>query len=416
MTGPRNTATLRGLWVIGVMLAAIVTVSAALGPLTEPADAAGAPVLDVRVNPALDLSIVASGLQAPRGLAAVSNDRIFVTEFSWTKGQGRLSRLDRSGVGPWKRTTVFAGLDRPFGIALGPDNKVYVGEAGTIFRFDPTAQSPKREDVIGGASRVPRLPSRGLHPLTQVMFLNDRSLLAGLGSDTNNCEKSKGKPRCAAAVGRNAVGVVRRYDMSWPAGTPGAWTVVASGLRNSMGLAQHSSGTVLQVENGRDDITKADPKLSDDLFPHDELNEINPARPADHGWPHCYDNQVPSPEFRRYACAATKAPMRLLPAHSAPLGMSYWTGSAAPAAFAGSLVISYHGYRDTGHRLVSFPVDGSGRPSGAAVMLIDDWGEKDLASGESQNFGGPVGILPMPDGSLFVADDRNNVVLRLAGR
>ncbi len=392
---------------------ALALVPGFLGSVT-PAMAAGAPALDVRVNDSLKLSIVATGLQAPRGLAAVSNDRVFVTEFSWNKGDGRLSRLDRVGEGSWRRTTVFTKLDRPFGIVFGPDKKIYVGEAGTVFRFDPTSANPVREDVIGGKSGVARIPSRGLHPLTQVMFLNDRSMLATLGSDTNSCERSRGKPSCAAALGRNAVAVVRRYEMTWPAGKPGKWSIVARGLRNSMGLAQHRSGTVLQVENGRDDITKADPKLSDDDLPHDELNEIDLARPADHGWPHCYDNQVTAPEFKRFACATTKAPLRLLPAHSAPLGMSYWTGTSAPAAFAGSLVISYHGYRNTGHRLVSFPVDAGGRPSGAPVVLIDDWGEKDLASGESQNFGGPVGVLPMPDGSLFVADDRNSLVLRLA--
>ena len=405
-----------------VPLAARITVLVAALSVTllaghvGPAAAAGAPALDVRVNPSLELSIVASGLQAPRGLAAVSNDRVFVTEFSWTKGGGRLSRLDRSGSGQWKRTTMFAKLDRPFGITVGPDEKIYVGEAGTVFRFDPSADAPTREDVIGGSSTVARIPSKGLHPLTQVIFLNDRSLLAGLGSDTNNCEKSKGRPTCPSTVGRNSVAVVRRYAMSWPAGKPGSWTIAARGLRNSMGLAQHSSGTVLQVENGRDDITKADPTLSDDALPHDEMNEIDLGAPADHGWPHCYDNQVPSPEFRGFACRRTKAPLRLLPAHSAPLGMSYWTGASAPAAFAGSLVVSYHGYRDTGHRLVSFPVDSRGRPSGPAAMLIDDWGEKDLASGESQNFGGPVGVLPMADGSLFVADDRNNVVVMLRAK
>ena len=410
-TGP---AAARRMALVGALVLAVVVALAA--GRVDRATAAGAPALDVRVNPSLELSIVASGLQAPRGLAAVSNDRVFVTEFSWTKGGGRLSRLDRSGSGQWKRTTMFAKLDRPFGITVGPDKKIYVGEAGTVFRFDPSADAPTREDVIGGSSSVARIPSKGLHPLTQVLFLNDRSLLAGLGSDTNNCEKSKGRPTCPSTVGRNSVAVVRRYAMSWPAGKPGSWTIVARGLRNSMGLAQHSSGTVLQVENGRDDITKADPTLSDDALPHDEINEIDLGSPADHGWPHCYDNQVPSPEFRVFACVRTKAPLRLLPAHSAPLGMAYWTGSSAPAAFAGSLVVSYHGYRDTGHRLVSFPVDGRGRPSGPAVTLIDDWGEKDLASGESQNFGGPVGVLPLPDGSLFVADDRNNVVVMLRAK
>lgn len=380
------------------------------------ARADGPSMLSVRVDPVLSMSIVATGLQAPRGLAAVSNDRVFVTEFSWTKGQGRITRLDRTSSGRWSKTIVFRDLDRPFGITVGPDAKVYVGEAGTVFRFDPTATAPVRQDVIGGRSGVTRVPSRGLHPLTQLLFLNDRSLLVGLGSDTNNCEKSKGKASCPSVRGSNAVAMVRRYAMTWPSGKPGSFTVVARGLRNSMGLAQHSSGTILQVENGRDDIAAADPKLSDDVLPHDEVNEIDLAAPADHGWPHCYDNAAPSPEFPKFACTSTKSPLRLLAAHSAPLGMTYWTGPSAPPAFAGHLVVSLHGYRDTGHRLASFAVDARGRPVGEPTMLIDDWGEKELTGGEEQALGGPVGVIPMPDGSLLVSDDRNNIVLSLAAR
>ena len=384
--------------------------------LAGSASAEGPGTLDARIHPSLKMTVVASGLRAPRGLLALSDARIFVTEFSWTKGQGRLSRLDRNSTGAWRRTVVFSGLDRPFGLALGPDNKAYVGVAGSVFRFDPTVDKPTREDVIGGRSATPRLPARGLHPLTQLLFTQDRSLLVGLGSDTNNCEKSKGRPACPSAIGRDAVAVVRRYDMTWPEGRVGPWSLVARGLRNSMGLAEHRSGTVVQVENGRDDITEADPKLDDETLPHDELNVLDRTTVNDYGWPHCYDNAVPSPEFRRFACGKTTKPFRLLPAHSAPLGLTYWTGPNAPTAFAGRLIISLHGYRNTGHRLIAFDVDAQGRPVGEPINVIDDWGEKDLADGETQNLGGPVGVIPLPDGSLLVADDRNNIIVSLRAR
>ena len=384
--------------------------------LAGSASAEGPRALDVRVHPSLKIAIVASGLRAPRGLLATSDSRIFVTEFSWTKGQGRLSRLDRNSAGTWRRTVVFSGLDRPFGLALGPDNKAYVGVAGSVFRFDPMLDKPTREDVIGGRSSTPRLPTRGLHPLTQLLFTQDRSLLVSLGSDTNNCEKSRGRPSCPSAVGRDAVAVVRRYTMTWPEGQVGPWSLIARGLRNSMGLAEHRSGTLVQVENGRDAITAADPKLDDETLPHDELNVLNRAAVNDYGWPHCYDNAVPSPEFRTFACGKTTKPFRLLPAHSAPLGLTYWTGPNAPAPFAGRLIVSLHGYRETGHRLIAFDVDAQGRPVGEPITVIDDWAEKDLADGETQNLGGPVGVIPMPDGSLLVADDRNNIIVSLRAR
>jgi glucose/arabinose dehydrogenase len=163
-------------------------------------------------------------------------------------------------------------------------------------------------------------------------------------------------------------------------------------------LSVHHSGTVLQGENSRDFIDDADPALSDQELPHDELNVI--VKGKNYGWPYCYDNRRNSPEFRAFPCADTVAPVRLLPAHSAPLGMVYWGDR---------LIVGYHGYRDTGHRLVSFPIDARGVPNGPSIELIGDWAEKD-----AQLAGGPVGVAPAPDGSLWLTDDRNNVVLRLS--
>ena len=167
-----------------------------------------------------------------------------------------------------------------------------------------------------------------------------------------------------------------------------------------MGLAVHGSGTIMQAENGRDDINKADPKLSDETLPHEELNVITQG--GNYGWPYCYSDQRVSPEFKKYACKQTVAPLKLLPAHAAPLGMSYWGNQ---------LVVSYHGYRDTGHRLMGFPIDSLGKPNGEGIELIGNWGETD-----TQEFGGPVGTAVAPDDTLWVTDDRNNVILRLSRR
>jgi glucose/arabinose dehydrogenase len=297
---------------------------------------------------------------------------------------------------------LFTKVDRPHGIVIGPDKKVYVGEPGRVFRFDPSSTKPTREYVIGatgvtGAAAAMPIRKTHLHPLNQLLFLADGSLLVNFGSDSNNCAVDSKRGTCRAVTGSDAVGVVRRYRFDKPGGKVVSWSVMASGLRNSMAMAQHPSGTILQVENSRDAIDEADPKLSDELLPHDELNEL--VNGKQYGWPYCYDNQVNSPEFRKYACKSTSRPLVLLPAHSAPLGMTYWKGR---------LIVSYHGYRDTGHRLVSFPIDGSGRPSGPSTEILGEWAETDdLAPG------GPVGVIGAQDGSLLVTDDRNGTLLRV---
>jgi glucose/arabinose dehydrogenase len=350
--------------------------------------------LSVTVAPGYELETIASDLKAPRGVLPLSDSEAWVVEFGgWNPKTGSLVKLTKTGK-TWSMKRVLTKLDRPLSIVKGPDGKLYVGEVGKISRFDPAVSPIAMEAVVTG------LPGKGLHPLTPFAFTPDKQLLVGVGSSTNNCEKFKGKPTCPAAEGRNAIAVIRKYAMDWPSGKAGAWTVVARGLRNSMGLAVHSSGTIMQAENGRDAINEADPKLSDETLPHEELNVVTQG--GNYGWPYCYSDQRPSPEFKTYACRQTVAPLKLLPAHAAPLGMTYWGKQ---------LVVSYHGYRDTGHRLMGFPIDSSGKPNGEGVELIGNWGESD-----TQEFGGPVGTAVAPDDSLWVTDDRNNVIVRLSKR
>lgn len=168
-----------------------------------------------------------------------------------------------------------------------------------------------------------------------------------------------------------------------------------------MALAVHPSGLILQGENSRDAINAADPKLDDATLPHDELNVL--ARGAHYGWPYCYDNQVNAPEFPRFDCAHTQKPRVLLPAHAAPLGMTYWL--TGPQAYRGWLVVGYHGYRPTGHRLVAFPVDARGIPSNRPIELIQNWV---LPGGK---LGAPVDVKPGPNGTLLITDDRNGMLL-----
>ena len=350
--------------------------------------------LNVKVAAGYSLTTIAADLRVPRAVVQTDVNTAYGLEFGgWSKNTGSLVKLTQSG-GTWKTQRVLSKLDRPVGLVSGPDKKLYLGEVGRISRFDPTAATITLERVITD------LPGKGLHPLTTMAFSNGPSpyLVVNVGSSTNNCEASKATGTCAVATGPNPLASLRRYDFDWTTGKAKKFQVIAHGLRNSMGIAVHSSGTILQAENSRDAIDEADPKLSDEALPHDEINVIVPG--SNYGWPYCYDRARNAPEFPKYRCASTTAPHVLLPAHSAPLGLTYWGNE---------VIVSYHGYRDVGHRLVAFPVDASGMVSGAGRELISGWDDTD-----TQQMGGPVGTSVGPDGSLWITDDRNNMVLRLA--
>jgi glucose/arabinose dehydrogenase len=132
--------------------------------------------------------------------------------------------------------------------------------------------------------------------------------------------------------------------------------------------------------------------------------------------------------------SAHQKPVALLPPHAAPLAAVYYAGSMFPA-LQGKLLMSWHGYRPTGSRIVAFDVDAAGvpvihpnarypeysaggvifKPYGAGpaaepLVITPGW---DLQAG-SRPAGAPVGISVAQDGSLWVPDDRNASILRIA--
>jgi len=179
----------------------------------------------------------------------------------------------------------------------------------------------------------------------------------------------------------------------------------ATGIRNTLAMTQLPSGLLLAASNGRDNIDSADPRLSDDLLPHDLLLGVTPN--SHYGWPYCFDLDRPSPEYPRTNCRSFARPAMLLPPHAAPLSMLSYRGKLTGGP---SLIIAYHGYRAAGHRIVAFPTNAAGMPAGSPIELVSGW---DPVS-HIRPQGSPIAILPLADGSILILEDHNGTLLRLA--
>ena len=99
--------------------------------------------------------------------------------------------------------------------------------------------------------------------------------------------------------------------------------------------------------------------------------------------------------------------MRLLSAHAAPLGMTYYSASLFPQ-LRGKLIVGYHGYRKAGHRVVVFDVDAGGQPQGDAAELVAGWD-----ADEGRPLGAPTDLKIGGDGAIYITEDRNGTVLRI---
>ncbi|HBI19524.1 MAG TPA: sugar dehydrogenase [Brevundimonas sp.] len=312
-------------------------------------------------------------------------------------------------------------------MARGPDGRIYVSEMNRILTLDPEAADPAAtvRTVIGG------LPDNRLHdnrhPLSSFVFDGDGALLVNVGAPSDRCLDDRGRPRTTtsgACADSAETAQVRRHAYLGNGRWDEAGAVFASGLRNSIALVRHSSGTILQGENSVD-LTTPD-------HPYDEINVLRPG--GHYGWPYCMDLATPLPGWSaaQARCGQRDRPLALLPPHAAPLDLIYYDGAMFPE-LRGRLLMSWHGYRRTGGRIVAAETDGEGRPltdiggryaiyprgalsypAGApsirGKVLTPGW---DAVAGR-QPRGSPVALAVAADGSIWIADDRSRAILRIA--
>ena len=354
-----------------------------------------------------------SGLRFPRRVLEVAPGRLWIVDMgSWEPRQGRLlelawpdpTRSSAAGRGERPRATVLAsGLDRPLALVRGPDDKVWIGEAGRVARtpVGPPGAPVRLETVVDG------LPADGAHPLKELAFGRDGTLYLNVGSASDACRDAASPQRppplpCPEAGGERPRAAVWAATFERPAWTLRALRPFATGLRNSVALAVvPGTDRLLQGENSID--------WPDAAEPPEELNALREG--AFHGWPYCVGDRRPARGYEgRFDCAGrSAAPAMRWPAHAAPLQMQAFAADA-PHAFTGQLVVAFHGYRGDGHRLVSFPLGKDGTASGPAREWIAGW---DALAGV-RPLGTPTGFTVDRAGRMLVVEDRNRTLLVLA--
>ena len=110
----------------------------------------------------------------------------------------------------------------------------------------------------------------------------------------------------------------------------------------------------------------------------------------------------------RFDGGKTEPAASLRPTQAAPLHMIA-VPTAATNPFARQLVVAWHGYRTGGHRVVSFKLDASGKPSGTAQIWIGGW----TAAPGTRPLGAPTGMAIGAAGRLLVLEDRHKTLLML---
>jgi glucose/arabinose dehydrogenase len=134
-----------------------------------------------------------------------------------------------------------------------------------------------------------------------------------------------------------------------------------------------------------------------------------------YGWPWYYLGDHEDPRHARERpdlVGAAIVPDVLLQSHSAPLQMTFYDASAFPPRYRGSAFASLHGSwnrgKRTGPKVITVPMQG-GVPTGDYEDFMTGFVVDDDAV-----WARPVGVAVARDGALFVSEDGNGTVWRIA--
>ena len=341
----------------------------------------------LKVPTGFRISVFADNVENARMLLFTPGGVLLVSE----TGEGKVVALpDPKHSGKAERiVTVLSGLNEPHGIAMY-EGKLYVAENDKVRSYDWDEKNLR----AFSPRTLADLPTGGGHSTRSLLFHHGKMYVSA-GSSCNVCIEHD--PRRATVMEFNPDG--------------SGMKIFAKGLRNAVGLAVNpKTDTIWVTVNGRD-------WLGDDL-PPETVYDLGPGG-GDAGWPYCYGDRVPDPNFTRAAdnrCQSVLEPKVQAQAHSAPLGLAFTQGTMFPTRYRNNLFVAFHGSWNrsvpAGYKVVRVPLDDNSQPTGPAQDFITGW----LAPGETTRgrwMGRPVGIAFAPDGSMYLSDDAGGFIYRI---
>ncbi len=320
------------------------------------------------------IEIYASGVENARGLDFATDG----TLFAGSRNKGNLYAI-RDG----KVILLDSALAMPSGLDFY-EGDLYVGAISTIYRYPDILSNldkPVREIVTD------QFPSDRWHGWKYIRFGPDGKLYVPVGAACNVCDSVN--PIYATINTISKDGSQRE--------------TYARGVRNTVGFDFHpQTGDLWFTDNGRD-------MMGDDI-PSDELNHA-PQKGMHFGFPYLHATDIKDPEFwdKRPEGLAIAKPKLEIKAHSAAIGMRFYTGEMFEEKYKNGAFIAEHGSWNRSKKvgyLVSFA-----KTEGDKVVDYEVF-----ASGwmqEEDYWGRPADVAVGPDGALYVSDDFANCIYRI---
>ena len=352
---------------------------APLAPPPLPTPENKLPLSKIKVPNGFKVEVYASGIKNARTLRLGDKGTLFVGNWQANK---IWAVVDKGGKREAK--VLYPKLDWPNGLAFH-NGTLYIAEHKTI---------SKVENIEANLDNPPE-------PVAIYSDLGDPRphgwRFLGVGPD-NKLYVSNSSP-CNICMPPPGFGEIRRMNLDGSGAT-----AILRGMRNTVGFDWNPITKELYfTDNNRD-------WFSEDL-PHGELNRVTRPGEQHFGFPYCHQGDLADPEFGwGYNCEDFTPPIAKLGAHSAPLGMRFYSGKMFPKKYQNTIFVARHG---PWNRTIKFAAD---------VVAVHLDGNGNVRSMEpffsglienNQYLGRPADVTVMKDGSLLISDDWNGAIYRV---
>ena len=293
---------------------------------------------------------------------------------------------------PCTNTTIPAGtvgINQPQGMAF-QNGYLYIANTDSIVRYKYSAGDTTAQ---GTPEKVTDLVGRGNHAWRNIIFNAAGTKILRLGGFGF-------QQRCWRRLPARRDPRVQSGWNSWP-------YICFSGIRNPEGLAwQPGVNNVLWTSvNERDGYG--------DNLPPDYITSVKDG--GFYGWPYSYTGQNYDPRYVGGMPDLVKkalVPDVLIEAHSAAVGLTFYTGTQFPQRFRNGAFVGLHGSWNSsvahGYKVIFVPFT-NGKPGPTEDFLTGFVVDPAAVS----KWGRPVGVTVAKDGSLLVADDGSNKIWQI---
>ncbi|WP_018619399.1 PQQ-dependent sugar dehydrogenase [Spirosoma luteum] len=343
-------------------------------------------IRQLKVPAGFTVTKYADQLGKPRMLAISPAGHVYYTD----REAGTVSLLrDSNNDGVADSKSVVANLKQAHGLAIY-SGKLYITTVKEVYS---AAMNP--DGTLGQPQQlINDLPDGGQHPNRTIGFGPDNLMYLTVGSTCNACPEPN--PENATILRANPDGSNRK--------------IFAKGLRNTIGFGWHpTTKELFGLDHGIDWLGDNEQK--------EEVNKL--VQGADYGWPYIYGEGKYNPADRpkgdttyQQYLQKTTLPLLTYQAHSAPLGMVFYTGTKFPAEYRTDAFVTMRGSWNrsvpSGYKVVRLRFE-NGQPTRFEDFLMGF-----LIDNNRSQFGRPVGIAVHTDGSLLVTDDNNGVIYRVS--